>query len=754
VVGDSVFSQVNPISFTMPLGGNNPLPQTLTVGSTNSNFDFTVTAATGTGGAWLQVSPLGLGCCVTPEAITVSITAPAGLAAGTYTGEIVFTRYSDRGLSMTVPVTLTVESGQPFLDNLPGELSFSLKTGGVAPPSQLIRIRNAGTGTLGWALSVSTADGDNWLSASAPQGNAPSTVAISIVPANLPNAGRVAGTFVGQVDIVTATGGATIPVTAVVGDSVFSQVNPISFTMPMGGSDPLPQVLTIASTGSTFDFTVSSSTATGGPWLQVSPLGLGCCATPEAITVSITAPAGMPAGTYTGEVVFTRYSDRGLSMTVPVTLTVAPTSTSFLDNLPGQLSFSLKTGGVAPPYQLVQIRNGGSGTLTWRITKGTSDGGNWLNASATQGTAPSTVAVSITAANLPGGGLVAGTFVGQVLIATASSNVTIPVSVVIGDPVFSQVNPLNFTMPQGGADPLPQLITVASTSSSLNFTVTSATGTGGSWLQVSPQSLGCCATPEVITVSITAPAGLPAGTYTGEIMITQYSNRSLSLTVPVTLTVAPSSASFFDNLPGQLGFFMSTGGAAPAGQVVQIRNGGTGTLTWTSTKSTADSGTWMSVSPIQGTAPSSATVSINPAHLPGGGLVAGTYIGQVRFASTGGNATIPVSLVVGDPGFIATPTLLSFSMSAGGSNPLPQSLEITSSTSSITFSATAFSGTGGNWLQISPGGLGCCTTAKSITVSVTAPASMPAGNYTGEITIIQYSNRNKVLTVPVYLTVQ
>ena len=752
VVGDSVFSQVNPLSFTMPLGGANPLPQTLSIASTGSNINFSVTSATATGGAWLQVSPPGTGCCLTPEAITVSITAPAGLAAGSYTGEVIITQYSSRNLSMIVPVVLTVVSGQPFLDNLPGELSFSLKTGGQAPPSQLVQIRNAATGTLSWSLSLSTADGGAWLGATITQGTAPSTVAISIVPGNLPNGGLVAGTFVGQVDITTASGSATIPVSVVVGDSVFSQVNPINFTMPLGGSNPLPQILTVASTGATFDFSSSSSTATGGNWLQITPPGTGCCATPEAIMVSVTAPPGLPAGTYTGEVVLTVYSNRSFSMTVPVTLTVAPSSTAFLDNLTGELSFFLKTGGSAPPYQPVQINNGGTGTLDWTATKSTSDGGNWLNISATQGAAPSTLAVSITPANLPGGGLVAGTFVGQVLITTASSQVSIPVNVVIGDPVFSQVNPLRFTMPAGGANPLPQIVTAASTSSAVSFTALAETGTGGSWLQISPQGTGCCATPEAITVSVVAPSGLPAGTYTGEIILVSYSNRNMSMAIPVTLTVAPTGA-FFDNVIGQLGFFISTGGGAPPNQVVELRNGGAGTLTWRSVKSTADSGSWLGVSSATGTAPSSVTVSINPANLPNGGLVAGTYIGEVLFAATGDGVTVPVSVVVGDPGFVTAPSSLSFSMSAGGINPPSQSLAITSTGSAISFSATAASGTGGTWLHISPQGTGCCSTGSPITVSVVAPSGLPAGSYTGEISIIQYSNRNKAVTVPVYLTV-
>jgi hypothetical protein len=188
--------------------------------------------------------------------------------------------------------------------------------------------------------------------------------------------------------------------------------------------------------------------------------------------------------------------------------------------------------------------------------------------------------------------------------------------------------------------------------------------------------------------------------------------------------------------------------------VVRLRDGGSGTLNWRAVKETADGDNWLGISAAPGTAPSSVTVSIDPANLPGGGLVAGTYVGQVSFAGAGGGVTVPVSVAVGDPGFVTSPASLSFSMSAGGSNPPSQSLAVTSTTTAISFSATAATGAGGSWLHLSPQGNGCCTTSGSpLTVSVVAPSGLAAGSYTGEINIIQYANGNKAVTVPVYLTV-
>ncbi len=109
------------------------------------------------------------------------------------------------------------------------------------------------------------------------------------------------------------------------------------------------------------------------------------------------------------------------------------------------------------------------------MTATTADGGNWLDVPVTAGTAPSMVTVGITPASLPGGGATAGTYVGQLLFAATGSSVTVPVSVTVGSNVFTQVNPLNFTMPLGGGA-LPQVLSIASPGT--NFTFSSAVYTG------------------------------------------------------------------------------------------------------------------------------------------------------------------------------------------------------------------------------------------------------------------------------------
>ena len=747
LVGDNVFRQVNPINFTMPFAGANPLPQTLTIASTGTtNFNFYVTqVSTGTGGNWLTTTP-SAGVLTTSEAVTVSINAST-LPAGTYTGEVIFKTYPSNNMAQTVPVTLTIgQTGATFLDNLPGALSFFMVPGGT-PPLQTVQIRNGGSGTLSWTASASTGDGGSWLTVTPANGTAPGLVSVGIVPGSLPNQGLVVGTFCGQVLIQTTGDAGTIPVCAIVGPNVFRQVNPINFTMVAGGPNPLPQTLDIASTGTNFNFySTFVSSGKGGNWLAISP-NAGVLTTPESINVSVTAST-LPVGTYTAEIVLATYPSNNMALTVPVTLTVVSGSSTYFDNLPGQLSFTLAPGGT-PPSQPLQIRNAGSGTLNWTATKTTADGGNWLTVSPLSGTAPTTVTVSVSTGSLPGQGLLAGTYCGQVVFKTTGDTGTVPICVLVGANVFRQVNPINFTMPLGGANPLPQVLTIASTGTNFNFYSTSvSTSKGGNWLQISPNA-GVLTTPENMVVTVNA-ASLPAGTYTGEIVLDAYPSNNMSITVPVTLTVA-SCGPLFANVQGQIDFSFTPSTTNPPPQTVKIKPAGWGTLHWTATTSTSDGGHWLTVNPPSGSAPSTASVGVVNSALPGSGLVAGTFTGQVVFQSSSNSITIPVSVVVGSNGFVPI-SPLTFSMTLGGGNPPSQTFTGASTGAAFNFYFDAVaSGSTVSWLQISPNA-GVQTTPKAVTTSVSA-TSLPPGVYTGEVVLSEYPSNTMAMTVPVILTI-
>lgn len=742
-VGSAVFTQVNPLNFTMAFGGANTLPQVINVAMTDASLvRYSTSVATGKGGNWLNISPSGAGCCFTPLANVVSVNAST-LPAGTYTGELIITEFANPGRSMVIPVTLTIVSSGPFFADLPGQLSFSLKTNATVATPQMVHVANGGSGTLNWTLTTSTADGGAWLAGQASSSSASIVVNVS----KLPGAGAVAGEYLGQ--LVLQAGGdiTTIPVTVTVGPAAFTQMNPVSFTIPFGGPNPLPQVLDVDTINNSLArFSVSVATGKGGNWLSTSLTGSGCCFTPLAIVASVNAST-LAAGTYTAEIIITEFANPGRSMVIPVNLTVVAGG-AFFDNLPGELSFSFKTNGGATP-QIVQIGNGGTGTLNWTVTTTTADGGAWLAATPSSGTAPSIATVSVTAANLPGGGALAGTFDGQVVFQTAGDTTTIPVSVTVGTTVFTQMNPISFTMPFGGSNPLPQILNIETTdNSAIRFSASAVTGKGGNWLSVSPSGAGCCFTPLGLTASVNAST-LAAGTYTGEIIITEFANPSRSMTIPVSLTVS-SSGPFFDSLPGGLSFSVKPGQAATP-ETLLVGNGGTGQLNFTVTPLTADGGAWLNATPLNGTAPITLTVSVNVAKLPGGGVIAGTYDGQLLLEAPGSVATVPVTITVGKVFTQVNP--ISFVIPFGGPNPLPQVLSIpTTDNSAIRFSTGVATGKGGNWLSVSPSGAGCCFTSLPVRVSINA-SSLAVGNYTGQVSILEFANPGRSMTVPVTLSV-
>jgi len=752
-VGPDIFLQVNPLRFVKTYAGTNPLFQVITMASTGTQFTFTASVQNSTGGNWLTINPSAYGYGVTtPQTITVGVNPAVTLAAGTYMAEVVVNS-EDGHQGFSIPVTLAVnpETAAHF-DDIAGALNYSMETDGDAPPAQEMQIRNAGSGTLAWTATATTADGGSWLSLSEASGTAPVDVSVTVNPKNLPNGGLIAGTFVGQVLLQNATGDVTVPISYTVGANAFRQVNPLDFTKVFGGANPLPQVITIASTGTNFTFTAVAINSTGGSWMQINPSAYGYgISTPHSITVSVNPAVTLAEGTYSSEVVVTS-EDGTQVLTVPVTLSIEAPTATFFDALPGQISFTMLTKGNPPPGQVLPIRNAGTGTLDWTATTSTSDGGAWLNISATSGTAPSNPTVSVVPANLPGGGLVAGTFSGQVLLQLNGSFATVPVSMVVGANVFRQINPLNFTMTYGGANPLPQVINAASTGTNFTFIASVANSTGGSWLTISPSAYGYgISTPEAITVSPKPAVTLAAGTYSSQIILTS-ADGTQTITVPVTLTIAAKTATFFDSLPGALSFSMLTAGLTPPAQPIEIRNAGAGTLTWTAALSTADGGAWLAISPASGTAPTVPQVSVIPSKLPGGGLTAGTFTGQVILETTTDRVTVPVSMVVGASVFRQV-NALDFNMTYGGAAPLPQLINVTSTGAAFTFIASVANSTGGNWLQINPSAYGYgLSTPQNLIVTVNPAATLAAGTYTAQI-IATAAAGSPSMVIPVTLTV-
>ncbi len=127
------------LSFTYQTGGATPANQTISVSATPAtavNFTTTVTMTSGSG--WLTATPAS---GTTAGTVTVSVT-PASLAAGTYNGTVTITAAGASGSPISIPVTLTVQSG-PAVTSVVNAASF--QTGAVSP-GEIITIRGTQMG--------------------------------------------------------------------------------------------------------------------------------------------------------------------------------------------------------------------------------------------------------------------------------------------------------------------------------------------------------------------------------------------------------------------------------------------------------------------------------------------------------------------------------------------------------------------------------------------------------------------------------
>lgn len=195
-----------------------------------------------------------------------------------------------------------------------------------------------------------------------------------------------------------------------------------------------------------------------------------------------------------------------------------------------------------------------------------------------------------------------------------------------------------------------------------------------------------------------------------------------------------------------LSFTAAEGGANPQSQTFTISNTGGGTLSWSIT----DDAGWLSVNPTSGTTTTETdtiTVSVDIT-----GLSANTYTATITISTPGAIETsqqIPVTLYMLPPAptIGASPASLSFVGTAGGSNPIPQTLNITNTgKGTLTWSANDDAA----WLSLSMTSGTTTTETDQIQVSVNT-SNLTAGTYTATITLSDPAASNNPQSVPVTL---
>lgn len=300
----------------------------------------------------------------------------------------------------------------------------------------------------------------------------------------------------------------------------------ISFTVQTGSANvPADQTIGVNASAGALNYSVASSTSSGGNWLAIKSAASG--STPGSVVVSVANYSGLPAGTYNGLITITSAAANS-PVIVPVTLSVLATPALVVS--PGSFSVSqAATSGSNITRQEILLTNGG-GTLHFTAAATTSKG-SWLSVSAAEGNTPARIFAIIES-----GGLAPGTYSGSILITPAAGTpLTIAITLNVLPPAILVATPapLSFVYQQGSAPPASQTVAVSSIGGSLNIAAFASTQSGGNWLSVDPPG---AVTAANLTIAVN-PAGLQPGTYTGTVNITPSNLAVAALSIPITLIV-------------------------------------------------------------------------------------------------------------------------------------------------------------------------------------------------------------------------
>ncbi len=524
--------------------------------------------------------------------------------------------------------------------------------------------------------------------ASGTVGSTPLTISAS---SNL--AALTVGTYTGTVAITTADGGSgnvivTATVTGTNSGSLTISPSPISLSAALNGATSQSSVSITSAVSGTLSASVS------GTGLTVSvPTSSVTAGVPTSITV-FGNPAGLGSGTYTGTLVV---NVAGNSASAQINFVVGTGSSgASTAAAPTQLNFFYEQNTSMPVSQNQSVYLSGSGNYSL------SSNVAWLTVSPSSGTLPTTVTVTSAVT-----GLASGTYNGQITFTNTTNSQTALIGVTLtvtgvttlyaspGDWVFSYIANVSSVVQS------QQITVLASDGSIVPIAASVINASTTPWLTVS----GGGATPSGLSVTTNA-SNLANGIYSGSVSVTGGGN---ALTVPIVLVVAGSSVSGTGSLTlgsSALSLQAPVNGSAVS-QTLSV-GAATSTVFTVTAQGSYNGIAWLSVSPFgTNTAPTTLTVTANPAGLP-----AGNYSGSLSLVANGTTQTVQVTLVVGSAtgntvsvtanGGTSTSPTLTFSAPSPGATVPTQYISISSPAgqSSVGFTISASTTSGGNWIQL------------------------------------------------------
>lgn len=700
-------------------------------------------------GTWLTATPpSGTIPAGGTTQITVAYSTAANVPASNYTGMNVTIFLSGAANStISIPVALRV-SASPLLNVPNATQAFTYQVGATTPaPKSVVTTSSAvaadaATGQM--ALLITKSDNSNWLviPATGLTGSA-NPLSIAVNPAGL-----AVGNYSATISIFgngAANNPQTIPVTLSVsndplitatygGCSTANTICTLNFPIQIGQTQATTRnVQVTTTTGAQASFTatatMTASAACGTSWLATG-------ATAAVVGTEATFPITVTPGTIAAGTMCE--GNIAIAGTNPTTGAALPNSPV---NIPVKMYVSanamLVTSPIALHFSLAPNATSNQQTVTVTSTSSTNIDFNattaapWLLVfplAASTASGSNAVTVVALSSNLSPGTYSTNIILTAVTAGVQNSPVTIPVTLTVTAATVT-VTPttLSFTQPLGAAPPAAQTLRISTSSTDIVFSTNVTMQQGSGWLSATPSAgTATQANPATVSVNVNG-SNLPAGTYNGTVTITAPGASGSPVNVAVTLVVQPGTLTASVST---LTFNQVQGGAAPATQSFTV-TGAPGALAYTVAATTTSGGNWLTATPASSTTNSSVTVSANA-----GSLAPGAYTGKVTVTSAGASGSpieIPVTLnVLGAVTFTAAPTTLTYNYVVGTTAPAPQSVQLTASSASATWTAAASTQSGGNWLQVTPAS---GTGPGTLSVAINSAALTTAGTYTGSIAV-------------------
>ncbi len=393
--------------------------------------------------------------------------------------------------------------------------------------------------------------------------------------------------------------------------------------------------------------------------------------------------------------------------------------------------------------QIVTLSNTGGGQINWRATATQP----WLLITPKSGTLSYNQKMSVEIA-ADRSNLQVGSYAAGLIFTSNTGQATLPVKMIVtqlqpGHEPILQLTPavLSFTGTDGAANPLSQVVTVSNPGVlSLQWTATSVTNDGSSWLSIYP--LAGTVTKggsQPVTISVNTSTMLP-GVYSGSLTFVSQgaiAAQDSPQTIFVSLVVLPQCS--IQISPGGLTFASAYLQPSPTGKVISlgVSQGCSAAIPWSTTVTTSNGGKWLTIGPTGGVTPANPVVTVNST-----GLKPGAYSGSIIFNWPGGTQNLPITFTVGQQAplcILQAPSVAAETFSAkAGSNPKTQvfTVGVTGNcTGKVTITPTATMASGTGWLAVSPASATVTSGASTpFTVSVKS-TGLAIGKYTGSISL-------------------